>query len=103
MRFALLLFVVACGSKSAPPAEPAPVAGEPAPTPVQPPGGDCVKSGCSSTMCVEAGKEMMTTCEWKAEYACYQQAACTRQPDGQCGWTQSDDLKKCLASPPASP
>ncbi len=43
---------------------------------------------------------MMTTCEYKAEYACYQSASCERQTDGKCGWTQSADLVACLANPP---
>jgi len=94
MRVVLLMLLLACGSKSnpgetkpAPPAEPAP-------------GGDCVKSGCSGTLCVEAGKEVITTCEYKAEYGCYQSATCGRQPSGDCGWKQTPELKACLANPP---
>jgi hypothetical protein len=99
VRLSILVFLVACGGKSAPPpAEPAPVT-----SPVQPPGGDCVKSGCSGTSCVEPGQEVVTTCEYKPEYACYQQASCTRQGDGKCGWTQTPELAKCLASPPIAP
>ena len=63
-------------------------------------GSDCVKSGCSGTVCTEPGKEMVTTCEMKPEYACYQNASCERQGDGTCGWTQTADLTKCLANPP---
>jgi hypothetical protein len=44
---------------------------------------------------------MVTTCEMKPEYACYQNATCERQGDGKCGWTQTPDLTKCLANPPA--
>jgi len=43
---------------------------------------------------------MVTTCEMKPEYACYQNATCERQGDGKCGWTQTPDLTKCLANPP---
>jgi hypothetical protein len=64
------------------------------------PAGTCVKSGCSLTVCTEPGKEEVTTCEMKAEYACYQDATCERQADGTCGWTQTPALTSCLASPP---
>ena len=63
-------------------------------------GGDCVKSGCSGTICAEPGNEVVTTCEMKPEYACYQNAKCERQGDGKCGWSQTPELTSCLASPP---
>jgi hypothetical protein len=56
----------------------------------------CVRSGCSGTVCVEHGKEVMTTCEHKPEYECYESAACERQADSTCGWTQTDELTSCL-------
>ncbi len=89
---ASLLFVVAAcsgGSSSAPPPSTPPVSG-----------GACEKGGCNGTACTEPGKEVMTTCEYKAEYACYSSAPCERQTDGQCGWTQSAELVACLANPP---
>lgn len=85
-----ILFVVACGGKSAGP--------EPTPTPT-PTEKECVKSGCSGTVCSDE-EGLMTTCEWRPEYACYQEAECTRQPDGNCGWTETEVLTACLASPP---
>lgn len=96
MRICMLLaFVVACGgSKSPPPAQPDPSGSA---TSVA---SDCVKSGCSGTVCVEPGKEVVTTCEYKAEYACYRDAKCERQGDGACGWTQTPELTSCLANPP---
>src|SRR5688500_9677639 len=67
----------------------------------------CVASGCSGTVCVEQGSEVVTTCEHKPEYDCYKSAACERQSDGSCGWTQSDGLKTCIdsarAGAPAGP
>ncbi len=90
---ASLLFVVAAcsgGSSSAPPPSTAP--------PVA--GGACEKGGCSGVACSEPGKEVITTCEYKAEYACYSSAHCERQTDGQCDWTQSAELVACLANPP---
>jgi hypothetical protein len=61
---------------------------------------DCIKTGCSGTICAEPGKEVITTCEMKPEYACYANANCARQADGHCGWLQTTGLTKCLASPP---
>lgn len=91
----LLVFVFACGGpKSPPPAQPDD-SGSAAPA-----AGDCVKSGCSGTLCVAPDKEVVTTCEFKAEYACYRDATCERQGDGNCGWTQTPALTSCLASPP---
>jgi eight-cysteine-cluster-containing protein len=59
----------------------------------------CVTSGCSGQLCVEEGDETVTTCEYRPEYACYKNAKCERQQDGQCGWTQSATLDACLKDP----
>ena len=61
---------------------------------------NCVKTGCSGTVCAAEGHEVVTTCEFKPEYACYQTATCEKQADGQCGWTQTPALTGCLANPP---
>ncbi len=96
MRHALLIVLFACGSQGTPPpSEPAPSSAVPSAT-----ANDCVKTGCSGTVCVEPGKEVVTTCEYKAEYGCYREGICERQPDGSCGWTQSPSLQACLANPP---
>jgi hypothetical protein len=55
----------------------------------------CVKTGCSNQIC--ADEEMMSTCEYKAEYECYKKAACERQQDGNCGFTKTSELTSCLA------
>lgn len=55
----------------------------------------CIVTGCSGQVC--ADREVITTCEWREEYACYRTAKCERQPDGQCGWTSTEELKTCLA------
>jgi hypothetical protein len=57
---------------------------------------ECVKTGCSGQVCSD--EEVMTTCEYRLEYACYQNATCERQDDGECGWTQNEELVSCLES-----
>jgi eight-cysteine-cluster-containing protein len=87
----LVLCLSAC-SKSKPPASP-PISNPPA-------SGGCVKTGCSGIVCAAPGEEIVTTCEYRAEYACYKTATCERQPTGLCGWTQTAELTACLANPP---
>ena len=59
--------------------------------------GDCYRGGCSGQVCSD-DPEVMTTCEWREEYACYVDAVCERQSDGECGWTQTEELVSCLAA-----
>lgn len=61
----------------------------------------CAVAGCSSQLCVSAEEAatMVTTCEYRAEYACYREASCEPQMDGKCGWTQTSELQQCLANP----
>ncbi len=54
----------------------------------------CQPTGCSGQVC--ADRSVITTCEWREEYACYDSATCERQPNGQCGWTQTAELAFCL-------
>jgi hypothetical protein len=54
----------------------------------------CIKTGCSNQVCSD--HTVMTTCEWRAEYACYQKATCARQADGNCGFTPTRELTACL-------
>ncbi len=58
------------------------------------PSGGCVVTGCSGNIC--ADEEVITTCEFRPEYACYKDAVCARQPDGACGWTETPRLTDCL-------
>ncbi|MDX1920381.1 MAG: hypothetical protein SFU25_06560 [Candidatus Caenarcaniphilales bacterium] len=60
------------------------------------PSGSCKRGGCSGHLCIEAGNEGISTCEWREEYACYRNATCDRQANGLCGWTMDEDLKGCL-------
>jgi hypothetical protein len=54
----------------------------------------CMKTGCSSQVC--ADEDVITTCEWRREYECYKKATCERQANGECGWTQTPELRACL-------
>ena len=56
----------------------------------------CMKTGCSGAVCSD--HDVITTCEWRPEYACYQKATCERQRDGNCGFTQTRELTSCLAA-----
>ena len=55
----------------------------------------CFKTGCSSQVCSD--RDVITTCEFRPEYACYQKAICERQRNGECGFTQTAELTACLA------
>jgi hypothetical protein len=65
---------------------------EPAP-PVS--AGSCYVGGCSGQICSDQ-EGAISTCEYREEYACYKSARCERQPDGECGWTQTPTLFACL-------
>jgi hypothetical protein len=54
----------------------------------------CFKTGCSGQVC--ADEEVVTTCEFKPEYECYKRAKCERQSNGQCGFTDTPELRRCL-------
>lgn len=62
----------------------------------------CAVAGCSQQLCVSADEaaNTVTTCEYRAEYACYREASCEPQSNGKCGWTETAELKQCLANPP---
>jgi hypothetical protein len=55
----------------------------------------CFKTGCSSQVCSD--RKVVTTCEFRPEYECYQKAECKRQTDGNCGFTKTRELTECLA------
>jgi eight-cysteine-cluster-containing protein len=54
----------------------------------------CFKTGCSGQVC--ADEEVITTCEYLAEYDCYKTAKCERQANGKCGFTDTPELRRCL-------
>jgi hypothetical protein len=63
------------------------------------PGADsaCFVGGCSSQVCSDQ-EGLISTCEFRPEYACYQTATCERQTNGSCGWTDTAALQACLSS-----
>jgi Immunoglobulin-like domain of bacterial spore germination len=54
----------------------------------------CRSTGCSGQICSDS--DMITTCIYLPEYACYKKAKCERQSDGKCGWTQTPELTSCV-------
>ena len=58
----------------------------------------CYVGGCSGQICSDQ-EGVISTCEWREEYACYRTATCEVQTDGNCGWTQTTELQACLANP----
>lgn len=57
--------------------------------------GGCFIGGCSGQICSDQ-PDAVSTCEYRAEYGCYQTARCERQADDACGWTQTPALTQCL-------
>ncbi len=54
----------------------------------------CKPTGCSAHVCSD--QNVITTCEYRETYACYKTAKCERQASGQCGWTETAELRSCL-------
>ena len=65
----------------------------------------CMVGGCSGQLCGEETEinSMMTTCEYKEEYACYKLSTCERQADGKCGWSYNPEFNKCMFNAQANP
>lgn len=55
----------------------------------------CYVGGCSGELCTEDA-DAASICIWREEFACYKSAECARQADGECGWTQTSELEKCI-------
>ena len=57
---------------------------------------DCVTGGCSGTICQHKDERpIMTTCEFKPEYACYKQIGCLCI-DGSCMWDKTEEFDMCI-------
>jgi hypothetical protein len=61
----------------------------------------CFVGGCSGQLCTDH-EGAISTCQYHAEYACYHTATCEEQVEGECGWTETEELNACLANPPQS-
>lgn len=66
----------------------------------------CAIGGCSSQLCISEEESKngggVSTCEFRPEYACYKKnSRCEAQSNGECGWTNTPELKSCLTNPPA--
>jgi len=58
---------------------------------------ECKRAGCSNQLCVEFNSpEIVTTCEYKEIYGCYQKANCRRLSTGECGFEETKELTDCL-------
>ena len=54
----------------------------------------CKITGCSGQICWD--EEVITTCEFKAEYECFKKAICEKQKDGKCSWTKTPEYESCI-------
>ena len=54
----------------------------------------CRPTGCSGEVCSD--EDVVSICLYRSEFACYKTAKCERQKSGQCGWSQTSELNKCL-------
>jgi len=61
------------------------------------PSKNCFVGGCSRQIC-SGRNDIISTCEYREEYICYKTAICEKQSNGQCGWTKTNELLKCLES-----
>jgi hypothetical protein len=70
------------------------------PAPPAPPApGKCFIGGCSSQLCTDQ-PGAISNCMYRKEYACYKKAKCERQITGECGWTETAELRTCLNQTP---
>lgn len=72
-------------------------AGECFPEPEEP-AETCVETGCSGQLCVpESQAPLVTTCEWRPEYACLDLTSCgPNGAGGACAWEQTPEYQACL-------
>lgn len=77
---------------------------QPSPTPTKSAGNSqrfvgegCKVGGCSSELCLDKDSEgVYSICIYNPVYECYKTARCERQENGECGWSQTEELKACL-------
>ena len=60
-------------------------------------GADCQIGGCSSSLCIPKGEELITTCEWTEYYGCFADADAVCTKTTKCEWQlNGTKLQKCL-------
>ncbi len=55
----------------------------------------CIIGGCSGEICSDRS-DLVSACLYSPEFACYKNARCERQKNGECGWTETKQLAQCL-------
>ncbi|MEC7518395.1 MAG: Kazal-type serine protease inhibitor family protein [Myxococcota bacterium] len=61
----------------------------------------CRRTGCGGELCVDPAQgDRASICVARPEHACYRSATCERQANGDCGWTETPELRACLQNPP---
>jgi eight-cysteine-cluster-containing protein len=55
----------------------------------------CRIGGCSGQVCSD--EDVITDCAYREYYACYANAVCARQSNGECGWTMTPEIQQCLS------
>jgi len=55
---------------------------------------DCFRTGCSGEVCSDL--DLASICIYRPQFECYRAATCERQANGRCGWTQTEELQRCL-------
>jgi hypothetical protein len=63
----------------------------------------CVVEGCNAELCLPRGAGIMSTCMARPEHACYREARCERQSNGDCGWTKTSAFESCMQQVGAGP
>jgi len=57
----------------------------------------CRRAGCSGQLCIDSSKENpITTCEYREEYRCLDNAVCEKQKNGSCGWSYTPEYTACI-------
>jgi len=57
----------------------------------------CVVGGCNGEICADKKLgNVSSICLYQEKFACYKSAVCERQRTGNCGWTQTEELRVCL-------
>lgn len=56
---------------------------------------DCVVAGCENQLCVESADDLLDECDYGDRLDCSIRGICERQDDGECGWTETEDVIRC--------